>query len=296
MKHVYTIEDLENRELIDAGSNKPAKLAVIGDPVKHSMSPEMHQASLDAQGFDIRYIRVHVEPGSVKPALKKMEALGFIGVNVTVPHKFEVMEACDTLTEAARQIGAVNTVHFTKDGWLGHNTDGPGLANAVDQELRKTFSNSKTLIIGAGGGAGRAIAIQAALDKCPKITLANRTVSKLEEIAQKVKDIHPEADLHLISNSEADLAAADAELIINATSLGMKEGDALPFPGEAITSDLVFYDAVYSPPVTALLQAAKDKRCKTANGHSMLVHQGALSYEMWLGKQADLELMAEALK
>ena len=296
MKDVYSIEDLESREIIDAGSDKPAKLAVIGDPVKHSKSPEMHQASLDAQDFDIRYIRVHVKPGSVKAALQKMEALGFIGVNVTVPHKFEVMQACDTLTEAAKQIGAVNTVHFTQEGWLGHNTDGPGLANAVDQELGKTFSNSKTLIIGAGGGAGRAIAIQAALDKCPKLTLANRTVSKLDEIAEKVKDIYPECDLHLISNNDEDLAAADAELIVNATSLGMKEEDALPFPEKAITSDHVFYDAVYSPPVTALLKAAKTKGCKIANGHSMLVHQGALSYEMWLGKNADLQLMANALK
>ena len=296
MKPVYTIEDLESRELIDSGANKPAKLAVIGAPVKHSKSPQMHQASLDAQDFDLRYIRVHVEPGSVKEALTKMEQLEFIGVNVTVPHKLEVMEACDKLTEAAVQLGAVNTVHFTENGWLGHNTDGPGLANAIDQELGKTFSNSKTLIVGAGGGAGRAIAVQAAVDKCPKLTLANRTVSKLDNIAATIKEIHPACDLQLISNSNTDLIAADAELIINTTSLGMKEDDPLPYPAEAIKPEHVFYDAVYSPPVTALLRAAKDKGCKTANGQSMLVHQGALSYEMWLGKQANLELMAEAIR
>ena len=291
MKPVYNSQDLTSRDLIDAGSTKPAKLAVIGDPVKHSKSPAMHQASLDAQGFDFRYIRVHVESGSVKKALCKMEALGFIGVNVTVPHKFEVMAACDDLTEAAEQLGAVNTVHFTEQGWLGHNTDGPGLAKALQEELNKTFSDSSTLILGAGGGAGRAVAIQASLDKCPSLTLANRTVGKLDSLAETILSIHPECNLKLVSLATKDLHQLEAELIINATSLGMKVDDPIPFPEDAIRSNQVFYDAVYNPPITKLLQAAKDKNCKTANGQSMLIHQGALSYEMWLNTKPDLILM-----
>lgn len=296
MKEVYTIEDLNDRTVLDAGSDKPARLAVIGDPVKHSKSPQMHQAALDAQGHDIRYVRIHVEPGQVKLALSRMEALGFIGVNVTVPHKLEVMETCDQLTTSAKELGAVNTVHFTSDGWLGHNTDGPGLANALAEELGKSFSDSTTLIIGAGGGAGRAIAVQAALDKCPRLTLANRTVSKLEAIAENIKRLHPTCNLTLINNDEAELSKADAELVINATSLGMNEDDELPFPESAITSSQVFYDAVYSPPVTALMIAAQQHGCRTANGQSMLVHQGALSYQMWLAVKPDLQLMAEALR
>lgn len=295
MKHVYNIEDLENLELLDTGSNKPAKLAVIGDPVKHSKSPQMHQTSLDAQGLNLCYIRVHVEQGRVKEALQKMEALGFIGTNVTVPHKLEVMEACDSLTETAKQLGAVNTVQFTENGWIGHNTDGPGLAKALETELGQSFSNSKTLIVGAGGGAGRAIAIQAALDKCPQLTLANRTVSKLDTIAATIKSIHPDCDLRLISNNEADLCEADADLIINATSLGMKEEDEMPYPTDAIKPHQVFYDAVYTPPLTKLLKSAQEKGCKVANGQSMLVHQGALSYEMWLGQEAEIELMSQAI-
>lgn len=296
MKEVYTIANLTDRGILDEGTKKPAKLGVIGDPVEHSKSPQMHQASLNAQGFDLRYIRLHVAPGFVKEALQKLESLGFIGVNVTVPHKLEVMEACAHLTPTAEQLGAVNTVHFTKDGWLGHNTDGPGLAKALSEELGKTFANSKTLVIGAGGGAGRAIAIQAALDKCPQLILANRTVSKLKDIAATIRSIHPECDLTLTSSSHQDLASHQPELIINATSLGMKDGDALPYPCSSMLASQVFYDAVYSPPITPMLRAAKELGCRVANGQSMLVHQGALSYSMWLGKEADLVKMAHAIQ
>ena len=278
MKDVYTITDLVDRATLDTGAKQPAKLCVIGDPVKHSKSPQMHQASLDEQGHKLRYIRVHVQAGEVKVSLQQLEALGFIGVNVTVPHKLEVMDACDNLTETAKQLGAVNTVHFTENGWLGHNTDGPGLANALSEELGKTFSNSHTLVIGAGGGAGRAIAIQAALDKCPRLILANRTVSKLEGIAAKIREIHPDCELNLISSEHSELSQHQPDLIINATSLGMAENDPLPYPCSSMKPAQVFYDAVYTPPLTAMLKSAKNIGCRVANGQSMLVHQGALSY------------------
>ncbi len=295
MKDVYTIADLADRATLDAGTDQPAKLCVIGDPVKHSKSPQMHQASLDAQKCGLRYIRVHVQAGAVKEALQRLEDLGFIGVNVTVPHKLEVMDACDELTETAKQLGAVNTVHFTKHGWLGHNTDGPGLASALSEELGKTFSDSPTLIIGAGGGAGRAIAIQAALDKCPRLILANRTVSKLESIASTIREIHPDCELSLISSAHSELSQHHPDLIINTTSLGMKENDPLPYPPSSMNPSQVFYDAVYTPPLTAMLKAAKDIGCRVANGQSMLVHQGALSYSMWLRQDADIAKMHEAI-
>ena len=126
MKDVYQLADLSSRETLDAGADKPARLAVIGHPVSHSASPAMHQAALDAQGKDIRYIRLEVEPEQVAEALQKMKQLDFIGCNVTVPHKFEVMDCCDELSEDARAMGAVNTVIFG-DQTLGHNTDAPGL-------------------------------------------------------------------------------------------------------------------------------------------------------------------------
>lgn len=291
MKEVYAIEDLVNREILDAGAAKPALLAVIGDPIHHSKSPQMHQVALDEQEYNIRYIRVLVPIGKVKYALEQMEKLGFIGCNVTVPHKLEVMEACDSLTETAKALGAVNTVHFTKNGWVGHNTDGPGLSYAIQSQLNCSFSTSSTLILGAGGGAGRAIAVQAAIEKCPQLTLSNRTVGKLDSIAEKIRRLHPDCDLRLIDNSESELASVKADLIINSTSLGMKEDDPLPFPASAIQPTQVFYDAVYSPPVTSLLKVAKAAGCKVANGQGMLVYQGALSYEMWLQSEPNILLM-----
>lgn len=296
MKEVYTIEDLESRDRLDEGHIKPAKLAVIGDPVAHSKSPQMHQAALDKDGFDMRYIRVHVPPGEVKKALSKMQRLGFIGVNVTVPHKLEVMAVCDSLTETAKALGAVNTVHFTEKGWIGHNTDGPGLANALKSELNRTFADSSTLILGAGGGAGRAIAVQAALDKCPVLTLSNRTIEKLQPIAENIKALHPQCDLRLISSDPSDLEKVKAELVINSTSLGMKEEDASPYPLNSIKPHQAFYDAVYSPPMTTMLLKAQSLGCKVANGHGMLVYQGALSYQMWLEKYPDTQLMLEKIK
>lgn len=296
MKDVYSIEDLESQDILDAGSSKPAKLAVIGDPVAHSKSPQIHQAALDKDSFDMRYIRVHVPPGEVKNALGKMQQLGFIGVNVTVPHKLEVMSVCDSLTETAKALGAVNTVHFTENGWIGHNTDGPGLANALKSELNRTFADSSTLILGAGGGAGRAIAVQAALDKCPALTLSNRTIEKLKPIAEKIKAIHPHCDLKLISADPSEIAKVKAELVINSTSLGMKEEDASPYPLDSIEPHQAFYDAVYSPPMTTMLYKAQSIGCKVANGHGMLVYQGALSYQMWLDSYPDTQLMLEQIK
>ena len=296
MKDVYTIEDLESREVLDKGYSKLAKVAVIGDPVAHSKSPQMHQAALDKDGFNMRYIRVHVPPGEVKNALYKMQQLGFIGVNITVPHKLEVMSVCDSLTETAEALGAVNTVHFTDEGWIGHNTDGPGLSNALKSELNRTFADSSTLILGAGGGAGRAIAVQAALDKCPALTLSNRTIEKLGPIAEKIKALHPQCDLKLISSDPSEIAKVEAELVINSTSLGMKEEDASPYPLESIKSYQAFYDAVYSPPMTTMLLKAESMGCKVANGHGMLVYQGALSYQMWLETYPDTQLMLEKIK
>lgn len=294
-KEVYQLSDFADSKLINVSAEHPARFAVIGDPVAHSKSPQMHQAALDALSLPMRYIRVEVRKNQVRQALELMENAGFIGVNVTVPHKLEVMQACDSLTETAIALGAVNTVHFTNEGWLGHNTDGPGLALAIKSELNTTFTHSSVLVIGAGGGAGRAISVQAALDKCPKITLSNRTVEKLEPIAKKILALNPSCELTMISNDAEELINVEADLVINSTSLGMKEEDALPYPIEAISKNQKFYDAVYSPPITKLLQAAQSRGCNIANGEGMLVYQGALSFEMWLSEKPDIGLMLKQI-
>src|SRR6478609_10762370 len=134
MKEVYTLEDLASRDLLDAGAGKPARLAVIGHPIAHSASPKMHQAALDALGIDARYIRLDIEPGQVGEAFQRMRALGFIGCNVTVPHKLEAMEHCE-VDPAAQALGAVNTIRFEAEVTRGFNTDGPGFAQAIEGDF-----------------------------------------------------------------------------------------------------------------------------------------------------------------
>ncbi|SHI89054.1 shikimate dehydrogenase [Rubritalea squalenifaciens DSM 18772] len=278
--------------------SKPPRLAVIGHPVSHSASPRMHQPALDDAGVDASYIAIDVEPGKVKEAFSKMQEEGYIGCNVTVPHKLEAMEICDELTDDAKALGATNTIVFREDGTiLGHNTDGAGLSQAILEDFGKSLSELRILILGAGGGAGRAIATQCCREGAPAVYLSNRTIEKLEPIAIDLVDNHGGKLVTTLSTDTESLieAASRVDLIINATSLGLKPSDPLPLPEEALLSRHMVYDAIYNPPVTPLLKAASEVGAKTSNGLSMLLHQGAFAFEAWFGIKPNLELMHKAL-
>ena len=295
MKHVYTLADLS--DLAFAGDMPNAKLAVIGFPIKHSASPQMHQAALDDAGIELDYIRVEVAPGEVAGCFSEMERLGFIGCNVTVPHKLEAMELCDELTDDAKALGATNTILFKEGKRIGHNSDGPGIARAVLEAFGKSLTELRVLILGAGGGAGRAIATQCAREGAPAIYLSNRTVEKLAPIAQSLTEEHGAKLVYTLSTDENELitAASRVDLIINSTSLGLKESDPLPLPAEALLGKHMVYDAVYNPPMTPLLKEANNRGAKTANGLSMLLHQGAISFTFWLGKDPSIAAMRKGL-
>ncbi|MGJ8656088.1 MAG: shikimate dehydrogenase [Akkermansiaceae bacterium] len=290
MKHVYKIEDLREGALpANAG------LAVLGYPVSHSASPQMHQAALDALGIDISYIRLEIEPGSVGESFELMRGLGFLGCNVTIPHKLEAMEGCDELSASVKLLGVANTIHFKDGKILGDNSDGPGLIQALEDDFGVKVKGSKILVLGAGGGAGKAIATQLNQEGCDQLYLSNRTVSKVETLAGSL--IKTATQVHTIGNGFLELAgvAEEVEIIINATSMGMKPDDALPFPVESLCASHKVYDAIYNPAETPLLKAAKDNGATTANGLSMLIHQGAVSFKIWTGKQPDVALMREAI-
>lgn len=298
MKDVYQISDLSRRDLLDHGADKPARLAVIGNPVAHSASPAMHQAALDAGGMNLRYIRLEVAPGQVTEAFSRMKALGFIGCNVTVPHKLEAMECCDDLSADALAIGVVNTVKFPNNEaaqTIGHNTDGPGLARAIREEFDVDLAELRVMILGVGGGAGRAIATQCARLGCQPLWLVNRTVQKAERLAEELSRFSDQ----LYPLSSEDIALTDyttqADLIINATSLGMRTTDPLPLPAECIQSHHMVYDAIYKPAETALLKQARSVNARTANGLSMLLHQGVLAYEYWFPGTSPTEHMRKGL-
>ena len=277
----------------------PARLAVLGDPVAHSRSPAMHQPALDERGLGMRYVRLHVKPGGVAAAFRAMRALGFTGCNVTVPHKSEAMENCDVVAPAARLFQAVNTVTFAPDGTTsGTNTDGPGLAAAILECFHAPLSGFHVAILGAGGGAGRAAALQCALDGCPDIVLANRTVDKAVAVAAEISRIAPATRTTTVALDDLpamESALAGCTLLVNATSLGMKPADPLPCPAALLRPGLAVFDMIYSPAETGLLAAARAAGAPASNGLPMLIHQGALSFVHWFGPPAPVETMRRAL-
>jgi shikimate dehydrogenase len=296
MKDVYTLADLESRDLLDTGASAPARLAVIGHPVAHSASPQLHQAALDAAGIDARYVRIDIESGQVREAMDRMRALGFIGCNVTVPHKLEVMECCE-LDFATTQLGAVNTVCFGETTTRGFNTDGPGFARAIEDDFGVPLSELSVAIVGAGGGAGQAIATQCCLTGVKKLVLVNRTVEKLLPLEYRLRLIAPQLEIVTLSFDDAELTerCLSCDLIVNTSSIGLKVGDPSILPAACLKKDHLIYDTIYKPAVTPLLGMANDLGCRTANGLSMLIHQGALAFQHWFPGTQPLAEMKRAL-
>lgn len=297
MKEVYTIEDLVSRERLDAGADKPARLAVIGWPIAHSASPRMHQAALDAEGIDVRYIRLEVEPGQVAEAFARMRALGFIGCNVTVPHKLDAMAVCDEVHPDARMLGAVNTVRFDADATRGFNTDGPGFARAIEDEFGVKFGSLKVGIVGAGGGAGGAIATQACLSGVQELVLVNRTVAKVEILAGRLEKMFPDTEILVCSLDDGLLIeyCLGCDLMVNTSSVGLKAGDASILHVDCLSEGQSVYDTIYQPAVTPLLALANEMGCRTANGFSMLIQQGALAFQHWFPGTEPLAVMKKAM-
>ncbi len=292
MKEVYTLEDLASRDLLDAGTNKPARLAVIGHPIAHSASPRMHQAALDESGENMRYIRLDIEPGRVGEAFDRMRVLGFLGCNVTVPHKLEAMEFCEVHPEA-QLLGAVNTICFDEDVTRGFNTDGPGFARAIEETFKVEFASLKVAIVGAGGGAGQAVAMQCCLENIGRLLLVNRTLEKLGTLLERLR--WSRSDFETIALSFDDPALADhclsCHLIVNTSSVGLQAGDPSILPAACLKKEHFVYDTIYQPSVSPLLAVASSVGCRTANGLSMLLHQGALAFQHWFPGTDPLAVM-----
>jgi len=284
----------------DAGRfTPPARLAVIGDPIAHSRSPQMHNPALRACGIDAQYIRVQVPVGHVAQAFRQFAACSFLGVNITIPHKFEALDAVDVLDPLARQLGAVNTLAI-RDGKLhGYNSDGPGFLRSVKEAFGAEVKDLRVLILGAGGGAGRAVAVQCALEGCPQLVLANRTAAKAEALAAEASKLSPQTKVKVIAWTDEAVAAemAETDLLVNATSVGMKSGDAKLLPAEALAARHLCFDMVYrADGKTPLLADAQLAGAREVDGLTLLLHQGAISFEHWFGRPAPLEAMRAGLR
>jgi shikimate dehydrogenase len=274
----------------------PARLAIFGDPVAHSKSPPMQNAALLSNGHNCQYVRIHVPPDELGTAMGNLVTAGFLGANLTIPHKQNALDFIDEISPEARLMGAINTVSVRDEKLHGFNTDGPGFAAAVREEFDIGLGTLRVLILGGGGGAGRAITVQCALAGCPTIFVANRTVEKAQLLSEEIEESLGKSMTPISLAHEAlQNALSCVDLVVNATPLGMKQNDPSPLPDGLLTKGHLVYDTVYSGGTSALIGQAIKAGAKGSNGLSMLLHQGALAYEIWFNETAPLETMREAL-
>ncbi len=270
---------------------------VIGWPVSHSLSPAMHNAAFAALGLDWVYVPLPVAPEQVEAAVRGLIALGFAGANVTVPHKAAVVPFMDELTPIAAAIGAVNTIVVRADGsLLGDSTDGVGFMADLQSQIANRKSQIKQVIVLGAGGAARAV-VYALAEAGATVAVVNRTVAHAEELCHTIGRALPRAKIsaHLFPAALPELTGR-ADLIVNTTSLGLHEGDPLPWlPDLPFRDDQIVYDLIYSRP-TALLALAERCGAHAINGLGMLVHQGARSFELWTGQKAPIDVMMTAAR
>lgn len=295
----FSFSDLLSWSPSLASLSPQARLAVIGDPIAHSKSPQMHNPALRKCGIEAQYVRVQVPIGNVAEAFRAFAARGFLGINVTIPHKFEALDAVDVVEPLARKLGAVNTVAI-RDGKLhGFNSDGPGFLRSVREAFGVEARELRILILGAGGGAGRAVAVQCALENCQRLVLVNRTAAKAGSLAQELASSACRTAVEALAWDDSSLAKVlpEIDLIVNGTSLGMKPDDAPLLPAGTLHASHRVFDMVYRAGgvLTSLGTAAKEAGASYIDGATLLLHQGAISFEYWFDRPAPIDVMRAGL-
>jgi shikimate dehydrogenase len=274
------------------------KLAVLGHPIAHTLSPVMHNASIQALGLadQYNYDKLDVAPGDLMARLKTLPAEGYAGVNLTIPLKEVAFQSLEKLDPSAKTLGAVNTVEFAADGWVGHNTDGYGFLKALEEAFGKTVEGDNVFVLGCGG-AGRAVALMAALNGATSIALADVDVQRLENLSAEIRRLAPHVAIsQWVEKSEQIRACREADLVIQASPVGMKKDDPSLLPPEAFRAGQRAFDLIYMYPETAFLRTAKAAGAHVANGLGMLLHQGARAFKIWTGIKPDTKAMRNALE
>jgi shikimate dehydrogenase len=270
----------------------------------------MQNAGIAALGLPWRYLAFDVPPDDLRAAISGAKAMRFIGLNLTVPHKLLALDMVDDLDDSAKTWGAVNTIRFETrragSDWVplgqvaadeiqevrarGFNTDADAIIRSLREDLGCDLPGATVLLLGAGG-AGRTAALRLAAEGVGRLFLVNRTASKAVEIAEEIRRRFPAVEVR------ADYAPGKVDLLLNATSLGLKAGDPLPFDAARFSprNAAAVYDMVYRPAETPLLRTAREAGCRTANGIGMLLYQGAKALEIWSGQAAPISVMREAL-
>ena len=270
-------------------------VGIIGSPLDHTLSPTIHNAAFDYMGLNWCYVPMPVKEGCLKEAVEGLKALRFIGVNVTMPFKAEVLPLLDEVAMFAESVGAVNTILLDKGRLIGYNTDGRGFYTALVRDLGYDVEGRKVLIMGAGG-ASRSVTVSLALAGCASIVIVNRSPEKSRQLAEIVRKSAPGIEITWLSpNENYDLVVAESDVIINATPLTNFHGSALRVPVAMLNRSQVVCDlnySVYQPP---FLQEAEARGAQVMDGKGMLLYQAAAAFEIWTGLDAPVEVMRVAL-
>ena len=277
-------------------------LGVIGDPIEHTFSPAMQNAGLEALNLNYIYLPFHVKPDRLSYAIEGAKALGIQGLNVTIPHKTNIIKELDEVDTVAEMIGAVNTVKFIYEDedvlTKGYNTDGYGCVRAIEE---KTSLNDKKVTITGAGGASRAVAFQIANSGIGELSILNRNYAKAEALANDLKTNLSRIGIDININSyqidELKRELDNSDVFIDTTPLGMYPNvDDKPIANaDMLHEDLVVNDIVYTPMETSLIKEAVKANAKVVYGYKMLLYQGIRSFEIWLGQEAPVDVMEKAL-
>lgn len=273
-------------------------VGILGDPVSHSLSPQMQNAAFAHMGLDICYVPLHVRGENLTAAVKGLVALDFIGANVTIPHKVAIIDLVHELAESARLAGAINTLVIENGSVTGHNTDGEGFIRSLEEVITVNYRQTPVFMAGAGGAA-RGIAVALAQKGIPSLILLNRTRSRAEALQSFLSQDFPGLEV-LVRTPEEDYGdlLTRSRLVVNATTVGM-EGRLKrpPLNVDKLSEEHVVCDIVYTrSQETPFLVAARKKGAKTLGGTGMLLHQGAVAIHLWTGAEPPIDIMRQAIE
>ncbi|MDQ1445587.1 MAG: shikimate dehydrogenase [Acidimicrobiaceae bacterium] len=259
--------------------------AVIGRPIRHSLSPALYNAAFDALGLDWVFLAFDVAEGDGEAAVTAMRTLGIEGMSVTMPHKEAAARAVDRLSPAARDLGAVNSVLLRAGELVGENTDGAGLLDALRRDEGFDPAGARCLVLGAGGAA-RAVVRALGQGGAADVAVFGRTRARAEAAAALAGEG--------VGRPVDDPADVEYDVLVNATPVGMPDSPGMPVPVESLRPGTLIVDLIYHPPVTPLLQAARAQGAVAVNGLGMLIHQAAHQFRLWTGEDPPLEVMSAA--
>ena len=273
-----------------------SEMGVIGSPIGHSVSPVFQQAALDHARINATYLAYDVSAEELNVFMQGLREPGVLGINITTPHKGAVIPFLDEMDDWATAAGAVNTIVSRKGRLTGHNTDGVGFLRALRDEAGFAPEGRRALVLGAGGSA-RAIVLALSRSNVAGLTIANRTLSKAQTLAESAQGNGVRASAMGLDQDSLTQVAKEADLIVNCTSIGMVRGpdeNGAPLLRGQIPPSALVNDLVYNPRVTPLLREAEAAGATTLGGIYMLVYQGASAFEMWTEKPAPIGVMLEA--